>query len=204
MLIFFSSVTAPSNDDPNSSENPIPYVPFKWPVVPSFQDWQFPTVLPPGWISTTCPEMAGRMAPQSLISPAVRARDRTCRISFHETGTDVAHLCPVHEQAWFISNQMVTWNTDLSLDEKHQMHDASNLLLLRADLHLAFDERKFCFFPKGDSKYVVHMLAPTPDIGTLYHNSSLHPIDECSPEMLYTRFAWAIFPGSDDSLGFCS
>lgn len=138
--------------------------------------------------------MAGRIAPQSLISPAVRARDRTCRISSHETGTDVAHLCPVHEQAWFTSNEMITWNTDLTLEEKHQMHDTGNLLLLRADLHLAFDECKFCFFPKGDSKYVVHMLASTPDIGTLYHNSSLHSIDECSPEMLYTRFAWAIFP----------
>lgn len=187
-------IAAPSNDFLHSSQNPSSGAHHKWPVVPTFQDWQFPSLLPPGWISTARPRIPDRIAAQSVISTAVRNRDISCRISSHRTGTNTAHICPSHEQAWFLLNAMQRWNTDTTLDASHLIHDMSNYILLRADLHQAFDDRTLIFFPKGDNSYVVHMLQPTPDIGKLYHNMCLQPIEECSPQMLYARFAWAIFP----------
>jgi len=111
------------------------------------------------------------------------------------TGTEVAHLCPDHERAWFIQNRMDAWNTDHSLDSSNIVNDMSNAVLLRSDLHTAFDERRFVFFPKSQgSGFVAHVLVATPDIGQLFHNVPLQPITQCNPRFIYARFAWAIFP----------
>lgn len=76
----------------------------------------------------------------------------------------------------------------------------SNLLLLRADLHKALDDRNFVFFPKADDGFVVHFLKMTMDLEQIHHNSYLHPIPACSPCLLYARFAWAMFPCLSDFL----
>jgi HNH endonuclease len=89
---------------------------------------------------------------------------------------------------------MTMWNTDLTLDPDNLLNDLNNVILLRPDLHAAFDDRKFVLYPKADDGYVVHMLEPTPDIGQLYHNVKTHPLLQCNPRFLYARFAWALFP----------
>lgn len=88
---------------------------------------------------------------------------------------------------------MHMWNINKSLTSKYLLHDSSNLILLRADLHKAFDDGKFIFCPKN-GVYVAHMLQPTVEIGRMYHNVSLQPIQDCSAQMFFTRFALAIFP----------
>ena len=89
---------------------------------------------------------------------------------------------------------MQRWNSDLSLDSAKLLWDMSNLTLLRSDLHTAFDDRKFIFFPKSDEGFFVHILEPTPDITPLYHNVRVHDLGQCSLQFLYSRLAWAIFP----------
>jgi len=89
---------------------------------------------------------------------------------------------------------MAMWSTDLTSDPNNLLNDLSNVILLRSDLHTAFDDRKFVLYPKADDGYVVHMLEPTPDIGQLYHNVKTHPLLQCNPRFLYARFAWALFP----------
>jgi len=87
------------------------------------------------------------------------------------------------------------WNTDLTLDSNKLLNDLSNAVLLRSDLHTAFDERKFVFFPKSEEGgFVVHMLEPTPELGQLFHNVHVQPLWQCNARFLYARFAWAIFP----------
>jgi hypothetical protein len=69
-------------------------------------------------------------------------------------------------------------------------------LLLRADLHIAFDKPDFVFVPKPaeDSReFVIHVIEPLQELESLYHNRELQSI-QVSLEMLFTRFAWTIFP----------
>jgi HNH endonuclease len=95
---------------------------------------------------------------------------------------------------WFLSNTMSQYNVNSSLDPGNLMNDHTNAVLLRSDLHSAFDERQFAFFPKNSQGYTVHMLEPTLDIGPLYHNTLLHSVIDCAVQFFYARFAWAIFP----------
>lgn len=60
---------------------------------------------------------------------------------------------------------MAIWNTDLTLDPDNLLNDLSNVILLRSDLHAAFNDRKFVLYLKADNGYVIYMLKPTPDIG---------------------------------------
>ncbi|KAG4439238.1 hypothetical protein IFR05_005276 [Cadophora sp. M221] len=132
-------------------------------------------------------------AAQTNLTAAIHRRDITCRVTAFESGTEVAHLIPDHERQWFLSNSMAMWNNDLTLDPSNLQRDLSNAVLLRSDMHTAFDQRKFVLFPKGAEDFVVHMLGPTTDIGQLYRNTRIC-IPQCSLEFLYSRFAWAIFP----------
>lgn len=170
--------------------------PYRWPVVTCFQDFEFPETLPDTWSRIILPESPVNTGSQSTYSSLTRARDITCRISNHATGVQVAHICPEHERDWFMSNSMPQYNSNISLDPQNLLNDMSNLILLRSDLHTAFDDRKFVIYPKDGNvdSFVVHMLEPTSDIGSLYHNSRTHPIHACRIQFLYARFAWSIFP----------
>ncbi|RYO04902.1 hypothetical protein AA0121_g12595 [Alternaria tenuissima] len=71
-------------------------------------------------------------------------------------------------------------------------------MLLRADLHIAFDKPRFVFVPKpsGDNgvmRLVLHLLEPSAELEHLYHNRELHPSD-VGGETLFARFAWTLFP----------
>ncbi|KAL1615661.1 hypothetical protein SLS56_011743 [Neofusicoccum ribis] len=78
---------------------------------------------------------------------------------------------------------------------------ARNAMLLRADLHLAFDQMQFVFLPKPLSPgepgcpFVVHLLDPLAhELRRLYHNVPLQAPLGVAPEYLFARFAWAVFP----------
>jgi hypothetical protein len=77
---------------------------------------RFPPTIPEAWTRSYYVETAFYTSQQSSVTSAVRARDATCRITNHFNGTEVAHLCPEHEQEWFLRNSMAMWNTDLTLD----------------------------------------------------------------------------------------
>jgi hypothetical protein len=132
-------------------------------------------------------------ARQSTLGSAIRQRDITCRVTAFYNGTEAAHLIPEHESQWFNSNSMAEYNGDLLLDPNNLLRDLGNAVLLRSDIHTAFDNRKFVFFPKDRESLVLHMLEPTRDIGVLYHNTRLS-MPFCSLEFLFARFAWSIFP----------
>lgn len=77
------------------------------------------------------------------------------------------------------------------------LEDTANALLLRADLHIAFDKPRIAFVPKptgdgGDMRLVAHLLEHSPELEYLYHNRELHPTT-VGIDMLYARFAWTVF-----------
>jgi hypothetical protein len=165
-----------------------------YPIVPSFEDWKFPELLPTAWRSLLRDDRnAAAATAQSNFSSSVRQRDLTCRVSLHSSATEVAHLCPAREESWYIRNEMNVWNDEDNVNTSDVTKDVANCLLLRSDLHKTFDDRSWVFFPKGaDHTVVVHFLRAAHDQAALYHNVSAHPLGT-DAHFLYARFAWAIF-----------
>lgn len=164
-------------------------------IVPSFREWEFPHYkMPPHWQAMA----ADRTAPssgrsRSNLSDALKTQDRSCRMSRRKENLQIAHIIPGAEWEWFERNNMSVYNSNQFIVG---MDDIANATLLRADLHLAFDEPKFTFVPKGDGnnvQLVTHLIDTSEELVDLYHNRPLPP-SSVSIEMLYARLAWTIFP----------
>ncbi|EGX87738.1 hypothetical protein CCM_09360 [Cordyceps militaris CM01] len=179
------------NDNDNQDDN-TPY-----PIVPTFREWRFPhDRLPPSWTQTAPPEPIQQLQMYTVsgLSIALRQRDGTCRITGCQEGVQTAHVCPRAEEDWYLRNGMSRYNYGNS----DSAHNIANVLLLRADLHIAFDKPGFVFVPKpsisGESqKFVFHCVEPSPEFGYLYHNRVTQGL-RVSEELLFARLAWSIFP----------
>lgn len=176
-----------------------PAKPYKWPVMTNFRDWQFPTQLPEWWLlpdhALTQPSPLDGHS-QSSYAQTIHARDVFCRVSQHRTGMEIAHLCPESETAWFARNNMYAYKQRYANDPSYVLKDPANLLLLRSDIHKAFDkQRRFVFYPKAaDRSLTLHTLLLDSDLTPIYHNIKIHQIDNCSREFVFVRFAWAVLP----------
>lgn len=123
---------------------------YKYPIVPSFRCWPFPhDTPPPGWTwdsdgSASAAPLLSSITPSS-ISLAVRDRDGTCRLSGARDSLESAHLCPWAESDWFSEQDMDRYNLNQTLTGLNLTNDAANLISLRADIHGAFNNKKFVF-----------------------------------------------------------
>lgn len=89
---------------------------------------------------------------------------------------------------------MSVYNANTVLSPSHAIDDVSNGFALRSDLNgPCIDAGKMIVAPK-EGKLVLHFLFDTDELGYLYHNRQLFPIDTIPREFLYARFAWSIFP----------
>ncbi|KAF8454632.1 hypothetical protein BDZ91DRAFT_747451 [Kalaharituber pfeilii] len=207
-LVPSNSSNAPTGDDSDDNEvlvNPsYYYIPDNWSlqiegpysIVRSFRDYQFPhSGLPRSWASIFPDEYNTLDFPPSQYSPAVRARDATCRVTGSGDGLEAAHIVPKAEREWFRRNTMRVYNDNQSLSPHHQLNDQRNCLLLRSDVHQVFnDRRSFVFVPKA-GKIVNHFVTKTHDLGSLYHNRELGVL-QVPAEFIFARLAWAIIPMS--------
>lgn len=105
---------------------------------------------------------------------------------------EVAHICPVKQGAWFSNNKMEQYTAKGR--GRPDTNDLSNLVLLRRDLHAAFDQHDFVFVPKY-GVLCTHLLGDSDQYRRLYHNTTLHPT-ALGPELLLARFALAILSGA--------
>jgi hypothetical protein len=158
--------------------------------VPSFREWLFPLETLPGLWGTL--PRAG-IDPIRSSSSAVMDRDVSCRITDHKDESDGAHLCPRAEKNWFRDNEMDQYAIMQRRGGDAALHDGANMLLLRADLHRAFDKKQFVFVPKAEGVICTHILGESIQARALYHNTPLLKAD-VAPQYLFARFAWAIFP----------
>ncbi|KAL9595890.1 MAG: hypothetical protein Q9219_006158 [cf. Caloplaca sp. 3 TL-2023] len=88
---------------------------------------------------------------------------------------------------------------DMQRGSQSAISDINNMMLLRSDLHKAFDAAKqFVFVPKGHQpgvgNTVIHLISPSEEYGPLYHNTIAYPLDLIPVPYLFARFAWVIFP----------
>ncbi|KAL8741274.1 MAG: hypothetical protein Q9184_008405, partial [Pyrenodesmia sp. 2 TL-2023] len=159
-----------------------------YPVYPTFQDWKFPHQNLPRWWPEM-PQGGGFMTSRtpSNMTNRVRNRDGSCRLTGSTEENDVAHIIPVSESAWFTGNEMAdyahdTWTVD----------NSANLVLLRKDIHHAYDHFKWTIAPKS-SKWCCIYIDSAQELGALYHNVEVRSLHGVSAEYLLAGFASAIF-----------
>lgn len=132
---------------------------------------------------------------RSGVTFAATLRDCSCRIRSRLEGYIAAHIVPRNEQ-WFLMTGMMRYAVKKN---GNHIHDLRNMLILRQDLHFAFDQKKFTIVPKAtdhgqDSpKWVVHLLCNSCELSIHYHNVKLQPTT-VSSGFLFARFAWSLFP----------
>lgn len=169
-----------------------PGEPYK--VVLHFGEWEFPhDQMPPHWqamaIDRTAPTSARSL---SNLSDALKTQDKYCSMSQCREKLQAAHIVPRAEGEWFERNTMSIYNSNQTIVG---MDDVANAILLRADLHLAFDEPKFTFVPKdvgNNARLAIHLVDTSEELVELYHNRPLSS-SSVSIEILYARLAWTIF-----------
>ena len=125
-----------------------------------------------------------------------------CQISACEEGYEKAHIIPVKYSAWFHANDLDGFIFNSHWSGERAIDDVYNMMLLRADLHKAFDGIKFVFVPKKEipseprskTPYVLHMLSHSTELVKLYHNVQLQASEKLVPQFLLARLALSIFP----------
>ncbi|KAH8589098.1 hypothetical protein B0O99DRAFT_692824 [Bisporella sp. PMI_857] len=181
----------PCNDDGDDDALSPPY-----PIVPTFREWPFPhDHLPPSWSQTTPFEPPEQPQTYSVsgLTTVLRQRDVTCRITGHREVLQIAHVCPQAEEDWYLRNGMPRYNAG----NTESVDNPANALLLRADMHIAFDKPSFVLVPKPVNvelqQFVLHLFEPSREFESLYHNRAMQSL-EVNVEFLFARFAWTIFP----------
>ncbi|KAL8953876.1 MAG: hypothetical protein Q9222_000289 [Ikaeria aurantiellina] len=112
---------------------------------------------------------------------AIKARDQSCRVTGSAEAGETAHLIAVKLQDWFMDQGM-----DNHSDDAESLDSTGNQLLLRVDIHRAYDQFKWVIFPSAD-RYVYHAL-DSYELASLHHQRELRPIHGVS------AFAQATFP----------
>ncbi|WEW56208.1 hypothetical protein PRK78_001645 [Emydomyces testavorans] len=174
--------------DPDIVESATPSSPYLYPICCSFRDWWYPHGHVPQWWPHSDLKQREILvgAISSTASQLIHGRDRICRVTGHITGTQVAHICPQSENDWFLRNSM-----DMYL--QNGIQNSGNMILLRADIHQAFDNGDFVLVPKQNEGFVIHFLNFLPDLLVLHNNQRLHLTPWLNGHCLFVRFAWAIF-----------
>ncbi|KAI4173591.1 MAG: hypothetical protein LQ348_006533 [Seirophora lacunosa] len=187
LVVYWSGITSSADGTYRSGPQSI------YPIVPGFRHWKFPhRNLPQIWNEVDIRGSSdGRTG-----SDAVLVRDITCRMTACAEGCDNSHLCPQTERQWYQENRMEDYGEVIS-GGRQGINDPSNVMLLRTDLHRAWDNMRFVHTPKrsgtGNVEVVTHVLVHSNELGDLYHNTQLHQLG-VARECLFARFAWTIFP----------
>lgn len=178
------------------------YPTLPYPITPGFRHWSFPhNNLPPPWRNLNIAPVPAHKSMRAGGREAIIARDECCRMTLALSSVEKAHIVPKAEELWFTENNMDPYLA--LLDESKKIHDVNNLILLRADVHLAWDAKAILFLPKlRDGRYILvshllHSINETRnELHGLYHNRPLQQLYGVSPECLFARFAWTILESS--------
>lgn len=177
-----------SNDPCAQSVSPM-LITYTYPIVPCFQEWSFPHGSLPALWNTIRPYDNDTV--RSTVD-AVVVRDRSCRVTNNQIECDIAHLCPRSGITWFEFNDMQQYVSQ-QYRTTEAINDPANAVLLRSDIHPAFDKFQFVFVPKADGVLVTHVFSSVRELRNLYHNATLHQVGS-GTQFLLARFALAIFP----------
>ncbi|KAI0122143.1 hypothetical protein F4814DRAFT_200105 [Daldinia grandis] len=158
----------------------------------------FPESVPQPWrdVANNSPDRRT----DSLFDPE-RAK---CVITAQLNGLELAHMMPSTTQAWLRANRMRRFIDEENPDTTHQA--LSNKIPLREDYHSLWDDNFLVLVPKPDAslqgqcRLTSHLLAmPKKHYNTntkahvLFHNRPCYPFPHVPIELIFARFAWALF-----------
>jgi HNH endonuclease len=152
----------------------------RYPIIPSFQDWEFPhNRIPDSW-------------PQVSTSTATRR----CAISNFSFAIDGAHLVPQEEALWYRRNDMRRYGGTILCD----IDNSTNIIPLKTDLRRCFDNRWFAIVPKvmkptipHSPQYVTHILqGEAAELWPTCQNIIVQYLRPMARPYLFARFAWAV------------
>ncbi|KAF2009067.1 hypothetical protein BU24DRAFT_415419 [Aaosphaeria arxii CBS 175.79] len=173
-------------------------------IVPTFREWRFPHQrVPRHWVKAASQSNPSTITLASNnIADALRIRDARCRISGEPDVTDVAHIVPTSEEDWWHRNALHEYNNNEKAEVTQD--NVANTMLLRPDLHRAFDASKFIIVPKPSSaekwEFTIHLMSMSSAYRHRWHNYTLI-VPQYYPEPLYARFAWSMFKSLQPFLG---
>lgn len=165
-----------------------------YPVVPSFDDWQFPhnhfSAL--GWDWDNLP-------PTPLSTFAIPTRPyqqpyQRCILSNHAYAVAQAHIIPAANAAWFQNNNMKRYEED----QLRFINNSRNIIPMRTDLHYMWDKHVMAFFPKR-GQFVAHVLtalcAGNQELADEFQNRPVQrgAFEGVAKEYLFAKFAQAVF-----------
>ncbi|KAI1735047.1 hypothetical protein F4680DRAFT_470236 [Xylaria scruposa] len=151
-----------------------------YPVVPSFQDWEFPHGSP----------LINWLKPGGTT--AADASEHRCVITRTAELVHPTHLIPLADEQWFEKNAMHQYGDQSRSD----IDQTGNTTTLRHDLHYASDDNWFSIIPKQNC-YVIHQFHATTagrtEFAAKYHNIPIsHGFENVAPEFLFARFARSV------------
>ncbi|KAK3934497.1 hypothetical protein QBC46DRAFT_273641 [Diplogelasinospora grovesii] len=163
------------------------YFCLKYPVVPSFDNFKFPSSLPPSWLPDA--NCLPRIEPAT--SDKVPVRDETCRITCSSSPYEIAHIVPVKEAKWWRENAMFSHTPKPS--DSMDTNCPENAMLMRKDIHYLWDTHKFAIVLKA-GKWVLYVLenSTTDKLREKYHNLETQRLSKVARQFLFARFALAI------------
>ncbi|KAI2466465.1 hypothetical protein F4781DRAFT_405612 [Annulohypoxylon bovei var. microspora] len=172
-----------------------------YPIIPNFQEWQFPSRLPKPWrgLQVQPPTSSRNNVHSPCDSPMA-----PCCMTAHLSSLQTSHVMPPATQGWLKSNNMRKYLKDVKVKKTHLAR--GNMIYLRGDVHFLWDQNNIVIVPKPDSSnmgkycFVTHVLnAPDKsedanmEVFQLYHNVPCLDIPRVPVEFLFARFAWSIF-----------
>ena len=153
-----------------------------YPVIPTFEHWQFPSDLPSHW--ETIP---------SFNQPSRPPDDTSCRITQCEDSVQSAHLVPASQKEWFDNNAMYDFVPSTTTDK---MKHTNNTIRLKSDIHSIFDSKRFAIVPI-QQRLVAYCFNEEPgsQIERLYHGVEVHRlrVSVYFVRFLLARFAYTVF-----------
>lgn len=160
------------------------YVADPYPIVPGFQDWEFPHGrIPDFW-------------PQTITGTPVTPP--LCGVTNCSYAAEEAHLVPKTEVLWYQRNKMERYGQDL-----RDINDVANVTHMRSDLHKSFDDHQFVIVPKVDdagpvssptgSQYATHIVwKKAAELWPTHHDILVQNLPQISCPYLFARFAWTV------------
>ena len=113
---------------------------------------------------------------------------------------DDSHIIPASEKLWFTSNEMDRYG-QLSGRTGEAVADTSvNMMRLRIDAHRLWDNLQVSIIAREDNgeaenaAWFTQMMNEGEELYEDWHCRKLQSLAGRSPEYLYARFAWSIFP----------
>lgn len=181
---------------------------YQYPIYTSFRSWSFPLSLFESgraqgsaaeqlvyqWTHRLACSSSRLRIPRSTSAARLQVHIRdeeACRITGYEDHCEVAHVIPAGESEWFKKQDMHRF---LPESDSQGVHSSSNCMLLRRDLHTAYDDRSLTFFPKR-GKYVASCLLLTINIEAENHNRELRDVSAIPWPFHFSRLVWQVIPG---------